>query len=53
MRTGIGLQRATEEKARQPETKLGATSHTWHDVRLRSEAEQKNPKTHTLGSKQA
>jgi hypothetical protein len=26
----IDLQRETEEKARQPETKIGATSHTWN-----------------------
>jgi hypothetical protein len=40
------LQRETEEKARQPESKLGAMAHTRHRARLRN-AEQsriKNPK---------
>jgi hypothetical protein len=41
----IFLQRETEDKARQPETKLGAIAHTRHKARL-SEDERKTQKPH-------
>jgi hypothetical protein len=42
----ILLHRETEEKARQPETKLGAIAHTRHKARLRNakRSRTKNPK---------
>jgi hypothetical protein len=45
----IDLQRETEEKARQPETKLSAIAQTRHIARLwtQSEAEPETPKPHT------
>jgi hypothetical protein len=50
----IILQRETEEKARQPETKLGASSHTRHKARLRNAKRSlKKPKIHKWGAKSA
>jgi hypothetical protein len=49
------LQKEMEEKARQPETKLGAIAHTRREARLRNakQSRTKNHKLHTRGKKQA
>jgi hypothetical protein len=49
----IYLQRETEEKARQPETKLGAIAQTRHKARLRNAKLNQTPQTHRRGAKKA